>query len=488
MSDDDFRRGVKVRSLALFSGIIGIVALFIVSSLGQRHVALESARESLLYDATIAASMISADLRVVQPTVESVLKARGGDDYASNIQSIALWIPGATNVYLLDAGGKVLASAFKRRAPSLSVPGGLPSLVDMRIGVASAEAEGGSVLAILSSVSPDRRVAVLFRSFTSQGHFTTLLAGKGGLMMIRDATGAAIRLDGSSFDAPLAISGGERIEASFAMPSFPLTVSVGMEKGLALAEWRKSLLQGSVFVALFFSLVVALFAYGNRLKSRGLEAERLASELALKELLFKEANHRVKNNLAIVQGILHLSASEAEDGTADAEILDAAASRVESIALLHDTLSHLPIGEEVMLGEYLSRLFEAIIAASHEGDRVRMETDLQEGLAVGLDVALHCGLIVNELVTNALKYAFSNGRSGTLRLSARKEAGDQMLVRVEDDGVGYESTHDTIRGSGLGMQIVALLTEQLGATIERNLPDGGGCAWSLVITQPANRR
>jgi two-component sensor histidine kinase len=355
--------------------------------------------------------------------------------------------------------------------------------------VASAEAEGGSVLAILSSVSPDRRVAVLFRSFTSQGHFTTLLAGKGGLMMIRDATGAAIRVDGSSFDAPLAISGGERIEASFAMPSFPLTVSVGMERGLALAEWRKSLLQSSVFVALFFSLIVALFAYGNRLKSRGLEAERLASELALKELLFKEANHRVKNNLAIVQGILHLSASEAENGTADAEILDAAASRVESIALLHDTLSHLPIGEEVMLGEYLRRLFEAIIAvSSHEGDRVRMEIDLQEGLAVGLDVALHCGLIVNELVTNALKYAFPNGRSGTLRLSARKEASDKMLVRVEDDGVGYESTHDTIRGSGLGMQIVTLLTEQLGATIERSLPDGGGCAWSLVITQPANRR
>jgi len=412
----------------------------------------------------------------------------GDGYYAKSLPGIVLRISGASNAYLLDTGGTVLASAFARRSPSLFVPGGFSSLVDMRIGVASSEAEGGYVLAIVSCVSPDRRIAVLFRSFTTQGRFTTLLAGRGVLMMIRDASGAAIRVDGSSFDAPLPISGGERIEASFAMPSFPLTVSVGMGKGSALAEWRKSLLQGSIFMAFFFAFVVTLLAYGNRLKSRGLEAERLASELALKELLFKEANHRVKNNLAIVQGILHLSASEAEDGTADAEILDAAASRVESIALLHDTLSHLPIGEGVMLDEYLGRLLEAIIAASSNGNRVKMETNFQEDLAVDLDVALPCGLIVNELVTNAIKYAFPEARSGTVRICARKEEKDRVIVRVEDDGVGYEATHEAVRGSGLGMQIVTLLTEQLGATIERSLPAGGGCAWSLVFSQALNRR
>ena len=307
-------------------------------------------------------------------------------------------------------------------------------------------------------------------------------------MTIRDATGAAIRVDGSSFGAPLPLSGGERLEASFAMPSFPLTVSVGMEKGVALAEWRSDFLRGSAFVALFFLLVVALFSYGNRLKSRGLEAERLASELALKELLFKEANHRVKNNLSIVQGILHLSASEAESGTASADILDAAASRVESIALLHDNLSHLPIGKEVMLDAYLGRLLEAIVAASRVGDRVKTVTDFQESLGVDLDAAVPCALIVNELVTNALKYAFPEGRSGTIRLSARQEAKKRVIVRVEDDGVGYETAHAAISGGGLGMQIVALLAQQLGGTIERRTPDAGGCAWSLVFTQSADRR
>jgi two-component sensor histidine kinase len=487
VKDNNFRRGVRLRALALFSAVLGVITLFVLSSLEQQRRAIEEARESLLYEATIAASMVSADLRVVQNTVESLLVGRGDGDYAKSLPGIVLRISGATNAYLLDAGGTVLASAFRRRAPSLSVPGGLSSLVDMRIGVAFAEAEGGYVLALVSSLSPDRRVAVLFRRFSTQGPFATLLAGRGGLMMIRDASGAAIRVDGSSFDAPLPLPGGERLEASFAMPSFPLTVSVGMEKGLALAEWRKSLLQGSAFVALFFSLVVALFAYGNRLQSRGLEAERLASELVLKELLFKEANHRVKNNLTIVQGILHLSASEAEYGTADGEILDAAASRVESIALLHDTLSHLSIGEEVMLGEYLGRLLEAIIAASREGERVRVEADFQEGLAVDLDVALHCGLIVNELVTNALKYAFPGGRSGTIRISARKEEKSSMLVRIEDDGVGYESAHEELPGGGLGMQIVSLLADQLGATIERGSPAGGGCVWSLAFTQAATR-
>jgi two-component sensor histidine kinase len=487
LKNDNLRRGVRLRALALFSAVLGVIAIFVLSSLEQRRRAIEEARESLLYEATIAASMVSADLRVVQITVESLLSGRADGDYAKSLPGIVLRISGATNAYLLDSNGKVLASAFRRRTPSLSVPGGLSSLVDTQIGVAFAEAEGGYVLAFVSNLSPSRRVAVLFRHFSTQGPFVTLLSGRGGLMTIRDASGAAIRVDGSSFDAPLPLPGGERLEANFAMPSFPLTVSVGMEKGVALAEWRESLLQGSVFVALFSALVVTLLAYGNRLQSRGLEAQRLASELALKELLFKEANHRVKNNLAIVQGILHLSASEAEDGTADAEILDAAASRVESIALLHDTLSHLPIGEDVMLDEYLGRLLEAIVAASRVGDQAKIETDLQEDLAVDLDVALPCGLIVNELVTNAIKYAFPNGRNGTLRLSARKEAGDKMLVRVEDDGVGYETTHEAVRGSGLGMQIVTLLADQIGATIERSLPAGGGCVWSLAFTQAATR-
>ena len=379
-------------------------------------------------------------------------------------------------------------SAFRRQAPSLSISGGLSSLTDMRIGVASAEAEGGYVLALVSVVSADRRVAVLFRRFITQGHFTTLLAGRGGHMMIRDATGASVGVNGSSFDAPLPLLGGDRLEASFALPSFPLTVSVSMEKSAALAEWRKAILRGSVVLVLFFSLVITLLAYSNRLKFRGFESERLASELALKELLFKEANHRIKNNLTIVQGILYLSASEVEGKGVDVEVLNAAASRVESIALLHDSLSHLPIGEAVMLGEYLGHIVEAVGAASRAGDRVKVETDLQEGLDVDLDVALPCALIVNELITNSLKYAFPDDRSGTLTVSAHRDSRNMIIVRIEDDGVGYDAPKTKRAGSGgLGMQIVELLSDQLGATVQRVSSIGGGCAWALIFSRTISR-
>jgi len=483
---DNLRRSHLLRAVALALAALGIVVFFAFLSLEQRRRALEAASESLLYDATIASSMVSADLRVAQTAIESALAGRGR--YEDSLAAVALQVSDATNAYLLDSDGKVLASAFYRRAPSLSVPGGFSSLLDMRIGIASAEAEGGYVLAIVSVVSPDRRVAVLFRRFIAQGHFTTLLSSKGGLMMIRDAKGSAIRVDGSSFDAPGPIPVGERLEASFAMPSFPLTVSVGMDKGLALAEWQRGFLWVSAFLALAFSLFVALFTYSNRLKSRGLEAERLASELALKELLFKEANHRVKNNLSIVQAILRIAASDAKCGPAEAETLNAAASRVESIALLHDVLSHLRIGESVAIGEYLSRLVEAISASANMGERIRIEIDFQEGLAVDLEVAVPCGLIVNELVTNALKYAFPEGRKGSISVSAHNAPKGGITVGIEDDGVGYENVHETKPGGGLGMQIVALLAEQLGATIERRSPDGGGCAWALAIPQAAARR
>lgn len=485
---DSLRRGVRIRAFTLLSAALVVVFFFVLFTLEQRRRALEAERQELLFDATISASMIGADLRVAQTTVESMLSGREGAHGARDLAAVALRISGATNVYLLDDGGEVLASAFRRGVPSLSAPGGMSRLIDQRIGVAEAAAEGGFVLALVSRVSSDRRVAVLFRRFVTQGYFATLLAGRGGLMTIVDAGGASVRVDGSSFEAPLSRHDVDWLEASFALPSFPLTVSVGMEKGAALSEWRVGLQRGSAVVALFIVLVAALLSYGNRLKYRGFESKRLASELALKELLFKESNHRIKNNLSIVQGILRLSASDAEDGEGEADILKAAASRVESIALLHDNLSHRDIGETVMLDDYLGRLVEAIVAASRAGCRVKVATDFQAGLAVDMEAALHCALIVNELITNALKYAFPGDREGSVSVTARRGSGDEIIVGVEDDGAGYEASKEGRSGpGGLGTQIVGLLAQDLGAKVERGAASRGGCSWSLTFSRPPSR-
>jgi two-component sensor histidine kinase len=145
--------------------------------------------------------------------------------------------------------------------------------------------------------------------------------------------------------------------------------------------------------------------------------------------------------------------------------------RVRSIALVHDQLYRAAAGvSSIDLVAYLRQLIVYIERTLTDG---RLRIDLVgESMTLSLDKAVPCGVVVNELITNAVKHAFPNGRAGTITVSARVH-GETAVIAVEDDGVGLPPGFDPAMGTGLGMTIVSTLAAQLEGCLEVRPSRGG---------------
>lgn len=193
------------------------------------------------------------------------------------------------------------------------------------------------------------------------------------------------------------------------------------------------------------------------------DEERLQAALAEKEVLLREVHHRVKNNLQLISSLLNLQASQIEDPEVRTP-LEEARARVQSIALVHERLYRSEDLADVDVGDYLQNLASVLVASLGPTDRVRLEV-AADRIRLPLDTAIPCGLVANELVTNALKHAFPGGRSGTVRVELRR-AGAFVRLSVQDDGVGMPAAFIPEDSPSLGLQLVASLTEQMGAALE----------------------
>ncbi len=226
----------------------------------------------------------------------------------------------------------------------------------------------------------------------------------------------------------------------------------------------------TVFVVV--SLFVVIVGEGMR---KALEGSVAAQEDL--ELLLQEQGHRIKNDLAIASSLITLQARSQKDATARAA-LESAVGRLHVLAKGHDHL-RMTTGDQVTdmqdyLGEVCWKLGEALrgirpIAVEVDADRVVTMTPK----------ATRIGLIVNELVTNALKHAFPGDGAGTVRVRLRRSPAELTLV-VEDDGVGCPEA----AGDGLGSQLVRLLVQQLKGQMMRE-PAAPGCRITITIPPPA---
>ncbi len=197
------------------------------------------------------------------------------------------------------------------------------------------------------------------------------------------------------------------------------------------------------------------------------ESEQAKGEaLAQRDLLLRELNHRVKNNLQLVTALLHLQAARLDDAGMRAQF-EQASSRVAAIAEIHASL-HPADGMvgDVAVGDYLKRLCGRLTTAFLEkGQEERISLTVEADQAtLDLDRALPLGLIVNELVTNALKHAFPSGGSGAIRISFARRDGSWRL-EVRDTGSGIPSFPEE-RESGFGSKLVRLLVKQIGGTLQ----------------------
>ena len=201
-------------------------------------------------------------------------------------------------------------------------------------------------------------------------------------------------------------------------------------------------------------------AVGHDITERKQAEERLQHSLREKEILLKEIHHRVKNNLQVVCSLLSLQAKRGVPPETRA-ILEASRDRVLSIALIHKKLYQSSDLAYIDYREYLRSLLTEI-AATYKQPTITWSVEM-ERLSIDVNVAIPCGLIVNELFSNSLKHAFPNGKSGTIRVGLVKTQQEYVLT-VADDGIGMPS-RDFFRMSSLGLQLVHVLAKQINGTI-----------------------
>ena len=204
--------------------------------------------------------------------------------------------------------------------------------------------------------------------------------------------------------------------------------------------------------------------------------ERLAAQQAV---LLSEMNHRVANSLQLISSLIELQARKVPDETARA-LLRQAAERVEAVTLVHRRLYTSGDVEFVEMDSYLAGLVEELSRATHGPDGASRIALTAAPIRLETDRAVAVGLVVNELVTNALKYAYPDG-AGPVRVSLHAANAEGMLcLTVEDDGVGF-AEEAPARGSGLGSLIVNSMAHSLRATVARDGTHGGT---RVVVTLP----
>jgi two-component sensor histidine kinase len=208
--------------------------------------------------------------------------------------------------------------------------------------------------------------------------------------------------------------------------------------------------------------------------------ERIKTSLEEKEVLLKEIHHRVKNNLQVISSLLYLQSKSIEDERT-VEILKESQNRVRSMALIHQRLYQSRDLSKIDFAEYV-RSLAAHLFRSYGVDSglIRLNIDITR-VFLGIDTAVPCGLILNELISNSLKYAFPQGRSGEISVEFRQGSLGQCTLMVRDNGVGLAEELDLQNAESLGLQLVNSLVDQLEGTIE--LDRDGGTAFRIVFIE-----
>ncbi|MBP0447382.1 response regulator [Roseomonas sp. SSH11] len=198
-----------------------------------------------------------------------------------------------------------------------------------------------------------------------------------------------------------------------------------------------------------------------------------------RDLLTQELYHRLHNNLQLVIGLISFTARSLADRGARSQLEDLA-RRVQSLSMLQEQLYRDGAFEKVRIGDFLRGLVDDILAL--DGRPIRASLDLADEV-LPVDTAVPLGLIANEFLTNAIKYAFPDGAAGWISVSLRRLDQGGVILEVNDDGVGLpEAVSDA---PGLGIRLVRRLAQQLGAELRISPRDGGGTQCMVRVLRPA---
>jgi two-component system, sensor histidine kinase PdtaS len=214
--------------------------------------------------------------------------------------------------------------------------------------------------------------------------------------------------------------------------------------------------------------------------------EVMRAALEEKKTLLEEVHHRVKNNLQIISSLLQLQGAYAKNEE-DVAMFVECQNRVRTMAMAHERLYRSQNLASIDFGEHVRDLAN-MLASTYRQAAAHVHVFTQsESVLLQLETAIPAGLIVNELVSNALKHAFPDGRGGTLKVSLHSPTPDQLLLSVEDDGVGLPPGFDWNQGRSLGLRMFCDLTQQIRGTLEVRQKGGTTFALSFPVAIPRHQ-
>ncbi|MEZ4856407.1 MAG: histidine kinase dimerization/phosphoacceptor domain -containing protein [Gelidibacter sp.] len=209
---------------------------------------------------------------------------------------------------------------------------------------------------------------------------------------------------------------------------------------------------------------------------------QLDSKNKQNELLLKEIHHRVKNNLELVKSLISLQSAQLEDSaTKDAMI--ASQNRVQSMGIIHQKLYQGENLGSIEMKDYFINLGEGILDTFNAENKVKIECAM-DNLELDIDTAVPIGLIVNELLTNALKYAFPKDTKGNIQISLSKPNPETLTLKVVDNGIG-KTQGLAPKGTGFGSQLVMLLTQQLNGNMKEDNKNGTAISFNFKLNTAA---
>lgn len=245
-------------------------------------------------------------------------------------------------------------------------------------------------------------------------------------------------------------------------------------------EYKKKATDGNLY---YYQVYLDPIVLGNHsieevsyivhdITERKIAQKKIEGSLKEKEILLKEVHHRVKNNLQVISSILNLQKSYLKDESIG-EILSEIQNRIISMAFVHENLYRANDFSTIDLNGYVSDLLSHI-AQSFFQEHIRLQTDLSDqNIPLSLDQAIPCGLIINELVSNAFKYGFPDKKKGIIKVIVT-ENNRQIEISVQDNGVGFPKQFTFEVSQTLGLQLVTSLVNQLDGSIQQTQSKGVG--------------